>query len=464
MNSHNRILPPLVSILATGLFCLTGLEVKAESLSLADFVTRSIEKSDTVTSQNFTYKKSEAAVREKRAAYLPTLNASVGATQSPVTGSSTTASGLFSSNANYLTSQVNINANLFRGFQDSKAIEQAVFQKDQNNYLLKNIRYTQVSDAVAAFFAVIEDESDVANYKLELETNRAILKDTQARAKSGIVRQTEVINLQTTIANSEIDLATAEATLATDRIKAARLLGDQNQQVQLAYGSPTCSASSVVDIASKASAIDLPDFQATRANTEAQKRALDASKGQNLPQLDFSSSYILTDSRSISSAGNYTLGLTLTIPFPFAQTAAAQIEENSVAYSLAQFQETTKKRDLEQTRSTLVQQVQADVAQFEKLKTAVKISERNVVALKQDHKSGLSTYSDVLSGSSTYQATLRRKDRAALQLDLDCYKAIVWSAGEFQTLNSKRAQASEERQSANISSSPVQEVSKGEAQ
>lgn len=407
--------------------------------TLEDFVNDSMERSDSVLEGDLTYQKYQGAYSEKKAVFLPTMNATASAVKSggpPLTVYNGTSTSLVSSDQSYTNTKVNLSANLFNGLQDAANLKAAGHDREQYRFSLADARYTQVENAIEAFFALLQYESDERNYLKEIETNEKSLKEIENRVRIGSGRVTEVISMQSTIATNRLDLADTQSSLLQQRVKAARLLKIDDTQLKLSYGEARCQPEKVNSLIAKMDPEKRADLKATKEASASLEESLKSNKGKLLPTVDMSSSYTITDNETPSQQGSYNVSLTLTIPFPYSFEKNAQIDQAAKSYALAQAQQEEKRQNLERDRAEIVRQLQADLDQLQRLKEARGYSEKNVEAMKQDHRSGISTYSDVLTAVTSHQEILRKFDRAVLELDLDCYKALIWSTDENQLLQS----------------------------
>lgn len=396
-------------------------------LTLDQFVKLSVGASQTVEVNKLTGEKSEDIVDEKKSAFLPTLNA--------------TAEVLETKDTSITQTAVNLNANLFKGFQDTATLKAAQKNRDQAKLNWSDSRYQEVDTALQTFFSLLQLESDVRNQQKEIEINEQNLKEAQRKLQYGGARKSEVISLQSNLANYRLSLIETQTSVNQTRVKAFRALGIESDNFQLQYANARCKIENINSIIAKMDPVSRADYKAQSAGVEASEQSLKAAKGKNLPSLDFTSSYILSDSQSNSQKDEYNVGLTLTIPFPFGLEKKSQVSQAAKDFAIAKVNQEKTLLDLKQAKLQLAKQLNDDVASIQALAEAKKLNEENMKAMKADHSSGLSTYSDVLDASSTYQQTLRKYDKALLQLDLDCYRALVWSADESQVLNSLKEES-----------------------
>ena len=440
---------PLLSTAIIMVSFVVGLQARAQdpatkAWTLDEFVKKSVESSQTVEVKKLTYEQNDAAVDEKSSAFLPTVNATASSYKSgnengiADTGQNITSSSL---NQAYTQTKVNFSANLFNGLQDSSNLKAAKHQRTGAQLNWADARYTQVANSIEAYFAVLQYESDLKNQQKEIEINEQSLKETQRKLRYGGARKTEVISLQSTIATNKINMVATQSSLNQGRLTALRLINLGDEPLQLKYEPGRCGAENIQSIIARMDPKKRADYKALGATTDAADATLSATKGKNFPTIDFTTSYVLSDSQAISQQGSYNMALTLTIPFPFGFESRAQVAQAAKSLAIAKMNQEKSLLDLQQSRDGLIRQLLDDLANIKSLAEAKILNEQNVKAMKEDHRSGISTYSDVLSASTTYQQTIRQYDKAVLQLDLDCYRALVWSADENQLLESFKGES-----------------------
>lgn len=399
--------------------------------TLPSFVRQSVDGSDSLQQQRITVEKNGAIERERTAQFLPALSATAegvtaGGGQNAIINNTIVPTATEQSSWN---SKLNLTQNLFNGLQDLKRLRAARASTSQSRATLVETRRAQIESSLRTFFALLADQSDLENEKKEIEFNEKSLGDTRSKIRSGAARPTEAITLESTIASNKIDFATTSADLAQQRETARRLLGADGD-VSVDYQPGHFRPAEITKLFRKLDLEARADLRAQKANTEAALQTAGAAKSVMAPKLDLGGSYVMTDSQVNSQKGQYNVAVTLTVPLPFGMEKRAQVEEAAKDYALAEKQEAQKRRDLELDRQQLVRTIEANVEQINRLNEAKELGRKNVQALKKDRAVGLSTYSEVLAASSSYQQIVRKADRALLDFELNCFRALIWSAGE----------------------------------
>lgn len=402
------------------------------ALSLEDFVNKTIEVSRNVQSQKVTLDKSQDIVAEKQAAFLPTLSATVGTYKNGTSLSSTVAS-------DYSQSKLNLSLNLFNGMQDKASLSAAKNAMSENTLLLADVKYRSVVAAMESFFTLLQLQSDAINQQKEIDYNLVSLKEAERKLSFGGARKTDVITLQSAIASNKILLSETLKSLNQEKIKAARLIAKEMTEFSINHVAGKCNLEMTTNALDLFSSKNRSDYRAKIADSESQLQLIETVKAKGRPTIDFTTGYVVADTLPTNQKNSYDMSLVMTIPFSMGPEKKSLIEQASKNYQISKIAADQTLNNLEQEREQLLAQLKDDKNLIQLLAESKILSIKNVEALEQDHRSGLAAYSSVLDAASSYQQVLRKYDRAVLQLDLDCYKAIVWSANDGEWLQRIKA-------------------------
>lgn len=404
----------------------------AENWTLSQYLQKSLETSESVTDQTLATQKARAALDEQQAAFYPTISASAQSSKTDTIGNPPHAQVV---NSNIRTqTAITLSQNLFNGFRDNDSYNSAAAVAAQNEFLLQNVKRTQIQNAIDEFFTIMQYQSDIENLRKEIAFNEQSLKTTQRKIRAGNARQTQAINLQSTLAANHLELTNTEALLIVERNKVARQLKIDTTTLSF-HHVPKFDPTKADACLNHLDVNGREDLLAQRANTQALAAQLGVAQAVQLPKLDLNASFIPTDSQtSPTLKDQYTVTLALSVPLPFGAQKRAQIAQSRLALEMAQKAETEKILDLDLQKAQLIDGLNADVSQLQMLEESTKFSNQNVEAIRSDHKVGLASYNDVLVAFSNYQQVIRQYDRAKLSFERDCYRALAWSQDPEQLI------------------------------
>ena len=400
---------------------------QASGLALSDFVRASLEASDEVALQQLALDRVNAARQERQGAYWPNLNATAQATKTGGQESSSEPGIATHEIGSSIQSKLTLTENLFNGFRDERRLKAAAIAIRQNEYLLQDRARAKIEEAVVQFFTLVMLDRDAASIKREIELNEQNFAAAKKRQAVGMARRTESINLESQIANNKIDLAASEAQLAQEMKKAERLIGGKNVDMPLIYRDLRFKAETIAKLMKAMNPEMRAELLNERTNAEAKAIEIDIARASYLPSLDASASYVLSDTSNFSQKNQYTIGLTLTVPVPLGGITSAQVREATISHAEAVRLSVQKRRDLELAKMQLSAELAGDIAQIERINVAKAAASANVEAMTKDHQDGLIAFSEVLSASTSYQQMLRKEEHAALEFEMACYKALIWS-------------------------------------
>jgi outer membrane protein TolC len=413
------------SLLLTCLILGSHSALAIDNITLEEFVAKYLENSYSVDLKKLTNEAGAEKLKQAKSVYYPEADAIISTSKTDkLSGTVST-----STDTNLVTkSYLKITENLFNGLKDRETIEYNKKLLSKYNFDLKTTELSEVLSAVEIYFNYFKAQRDLENIKKEIDFNNKSLVEMRKKMMAGNASRTQVISLQSTIATNEVDLAEAIATLKTIVISATKYVGINLEDKKVDYPVFKYKIEDVANIQSLLKTEDRPEILAQKENSSALLHEAQAIKAVRLPTLDLSGSYYLSDNSKYSSTKDYySVGLTLTIPFPFGDSKSSQINQALIDYNSSLVTEKQKLQDLDKEKDVLIATIVSTSNQMIALKNAVSISEENVRLLKKDYQMGLSSYSDYLTATTSYQQMVRKFDKMAIDFEYLCHKAMLWN-------------------------------------
>ncbi|UTW57706.1 TolC family outer membrane protein [Kordiimonas sp. SCSIO 12603] len=194
---------------------------------------------------------------------------------------------------------LSLDQNLFRGFQDRNAVQQAKAGVKAGRAQLQNVEQQVLLDAVTAYMNVVRDNAVVELNENNVQVLQRQLQASQDRFRVGEVTRTDVAQSEARLENARSQLLSAEATLAASRAQYQRVVGSQPTGLETPEQKPALPSSldDAIELAMELS----PGVKAAVHNEKAAKYSLNRAKGSLLPTVDVRASY--NRSEGIQSLG-----------------------------------------------------------------------------------------------------------------------------------------------------------------
>ncbi len=194
---------------------------------------------------------------------------------------------------------LSLDQNLFRGFQDRNAVQQAKAGVKAGRAQLQNVEQRVLLDAVTAYMNVVRDLAVVELNQNNIQVLQRQLQASQDRFRVGEVTRTDVAQSEARLENAKSQFLSAEATLAGSRAQYQRVIGNQPTGLETPNQKPILPSSldEAIELAMELS----PGVKVAVNNEKAAKYSLNRAKGSLLPSVDVRASY--NRSEGIQSLG-----------------------------------------------------------------------------------------------------------------------------------------------------------------
>ncbi|MBO6503910.1 MAG: TolC family outer membrane protein [Kordiimonadaceae bacterium] len=194
---------------------------------------------------------------------------------------------------------IQLNQNLFRGFQDRATRKQRLREADAGRAQLANIEQQVLLDAVTAYMNVLRDEAVVELNKNNVQVLERQLQASRDRFRVGEVTRTDVAQSEARLEGSKSTLLSAEATLAASRAQYQRVIGRPPSSLETPTEKPDLPLT--MDEAIEIAIVESPNVEVARHNEDAARHSVNAAKGSLLPSVDLT--YRYTHAEQIQNFG-----------------------------------------------------------------------------------------------------------------------------------------------------------------
>lgn len=376
----------------------------AEALTLDDYFTAALARSEVVATQSELIRQAEERYRQARAAVLPAVNA-VGSYTQQDSGARNAA--IFPTRQTL--ARVTATQPLFRGFREFAAIRQsrALIGAQTEDY--QNARVQLFRDVVQNFYDVLALEQDLENLADQIDQNLERQKELNARVRIGRSRIGEVLTVQSTISTLRARVEQLRAELATARDVFAFLSG-------LPAATPLRDAEPLpmepAPLADYLDRLDVrPDVRAAQQRFQAAQENVAVARGASLPSIDLNANQYLKRSGSLEDV-NWDVQLALTMPLYAGGGLQSQMREALSQSTQAELEANRIRRLADQEIRSFHQIAVLDRNQLAALERATDAARRNYEAQRRDYRLGLVTNLDVLQALTAFQENQQALDRA----------------------------------------------------
>ena len=221
----------------------------------------------------------DEGVPQAKSGYRPTVSASanIGAVNTRTNPGGTTGrrpSGY----------QLNLNQNIFDGFQTTNGVNQAEANVRAGRATLHTAEQTVLLDAVTAYMNVVRDQAIVRLRENDVRVLTKNLKATQERFQAGEVTRTDVAQSRARRARSISDLDAARAQLKTSRANYERVIGNPPSRLR-AGGVPERRLPKTLAEAKRRATNEAPTVVAALYSEQAARYNVERIWGELLPSV-----------------------------------------------------------------------------------------------------------------------------------------------------------------------------------
>jgi outer membrane protein TolC len=241
-----------------------------------------------------------------------------------------------------------------------------------NEQTMQDARDLIVLAVGGSYLQAIADRARIVSAHAQLETSKALYKQTQDRRQSGLVAQIDVSTSLVQQQTQQQRLATLENDFAKQKINLARIVGiPPNEHYELTDDIPFSPAppGTVEEALAKALAAR-PDLKAAEAQLRAAEKSRSAARAERLPSLALSADYGAIGVNPSQSHSTFTVVGTLRVPIWQGGKTEGDIEQADAA--LIQ-----RRAELEDTRGRIESDVRSAFLDLEAAASQVELSRAN---------------------------------------------------------------------------------------
>ena len=356
-----------------------------------------LAKSENLASSAEGIKQLEAAERQIKSFFLPTLGLNTSET-------------LNSAQAGKLQSAVNLSYSIFDGMRDYIAAKAAGLVTESARLAFTRARQALYQDVALAYIDLVEIRQEISVRQEQLTVSNSRIKELQDREKIGRSRESEVVAAQAQLASDDADLQSARSRESLAQFELRFLTGlnediapdhlrlPENHSIEPYLG----GAARRFDVEAARKALE-----AARLNTDIQKKFF-------WPSLTLNADYYLKRP-SPNQDSHWDTALTLKIPLYTGGAADAYIDQASAKQTAAEFalKLAIRQADTEVRQSYSI--LMHSIAVLESLRKAIKLADENAKFQSRDYTLGLVTNLDVLNAQNTLLQTKLRLEQAHAQ-------------------------------------------------
>lgn len=411
------------------LLTITSHTFAAESITLEDYFTAALQRSESTEIQLEQVHQAEENYKQADSALLPTINGVASITrQDPLPpGSPSSPSNLDQQNL----SRITLSQPLFRGMREYAALRQTsnlLSAQKQDYHYAEMLLYR---DVLQNFYNILILEGDIANYREEIRLNQERENEIRERVRIGRSRESELLNLQSTISTLLATVRQLRGQLSVAREALDFLSG-------LDANTPLRDVTRIPD--------KLPPLQRFLASIEnradvnaAKQRLLAATEGQAIargehyPSLDLNANYYL-ERPGYLNGSRWDVQLQLTVPLYAGGSVQSKVRQANSQHRQAELQQSQVVRQAEQEIRSNYQNLTLTLAQEQALKDATIAAKKSYAAQQHEYGLGLVSNLEVIQALTAYQKNQRAQTRARINARRT-YRQLLASAAQLPKKN-----------------------------
>lgn len=293
---------------------------------------------------------------------------------------------------------LDLQQNLFNGFQTTNAVREAEAGVRAGREILRATEESVLLEAVTAYMDVVRDQAVVKLRENNVEVLSRDLKATQDRFSVGEVTRTDVAQSQARRALAVADLDLARGNLKTSRATFERVVGHAPSKLVEPSGNLRILPKSL-DEAIALGTQENPNVVAALYREQSARHSVDRIRGELLPRVDLQASYQdrFDEGEGLQEEKTALVRGVLTVPiYPGGGEVYARVRQ-------AKHTHVSLLQEVEQFRTLVQQQVvaawaalQASRARVESDQVQVKANQVALQGVREEEKVGQRTLLDVL--------------------------------------------------------------------
>ena len=265
-----------------------------------------------------------------------------------------------------------VDLNALNNYRSAKEVERA------NMYNAQDARDLVVLAVGGAYLQVIASQARVASARVQLETAKALYKQTSDRKQNGLVAQIDVNRSQVQQQTQQQRLSTLENDLAKQKINLARLTGlppNPNYAVSddVPFAAPPLLTA---DEAIARALVARADLKAAGAQVSSATYLRSAARAERLPSLDVSADYGVIGTNPAQSHGTFSVTGALRLPIWQGGRIEGDIAQAEAALDL-------RRAEVQDLRGKIESDVRSALLDLEAAASQVELSKNNQALARQ---------------------------------------------------------------------------------
>lgn len=378
--------------------------VAAETLTLDEYFTHALERSEAVAIQDELIHQAEERYRQSSGALRPTLNGVASYTWQDGGARDTSINPTRQRNARLTATQP-----LFRGFREFATMRQTQALVNAQGADYRRARSQLFKDVAQNFFDVLTLEQELKNLDEQIGQSLRREKELQDRARIGRARSGETLTIQTTIGTLRAQVEQRKAELGATREVFAFLSG---LPASTALRDTESLPANLEPLETYLARLELrPDVQAAQQRLSAAQENIAVARGAHQPSLDLNANRYLERMGSLENV-DWDVQLALTIPLYTGGILQSRVREAVSQSTQAELGASQVRRQAEQEVRSAYQSIAFDRAQLDALSKATEAAKKNYETQRRDYRLSLVTNLDALQALTAFQENQRALDRA----------------------------------------------------
>ncbi len=286
------------AIIATLMLFLVPISATAQdarTITLEEAIEIALEENIEVRMSKSNIDRAESEYRQRRADFLPNLNANIGGSRQ-IGQQFEQVSGTFDDfTTNNLNASISTNVTIFNGFRNINQLRSADAGLESAEERYQRMRESIIFDAAALFLDVLLAQELLEIERENLEASRQQFEQVEAQVEVGMRPVVDQYSQESVVANNELAVIRSENSLNLSKLRLSRLL-QLDPLSEYDFVAPGISEEDIVvqeydlremiDIA----LANRRDYRASELDLQQARHALSISRGARMPEVSLSAS------------------------------------------------------------------------------------------------------------------------------------------------------------------------------
>lgn len=192
-------------------------ETSSRTLDISEAISIALQQTADVRRAEHSRRLQETIVKEQRAAFLPNLSVSLGSNRRYGLTFDQTAGELVSTSSESMNAGASARVNLFNGFADVAALDQAKHDRARSEHQYERTRHQIVFQVLSRYLDVVLDREQIAIQEEALAAQEEQLSRIEAFTELGERPTSDLYQQRAQVAQRELQLLNARQSLSTSK-------------------------------------------------------------------------------------------------------------------------------------------------------------------------------------------------------------------------------------------------------